>query len=100
MCTLAVIQIWSFTTVYINLHGRNSLRDHIFLFINMYLLYHLGNGIEAAWRDDFYEFNIAWILILVNIAVQYFLEARNQKNMPWAISALKQQGLIIVAVLP
>ena len=33
MCTLAVIQIWSFTTVYINLHGRNSLRDHIFLFI-------------------------------------------------------------------
>ncbi len=97
MCTLAVIQIWSFTTVYINLHGRNSLRDHIFLFINMYLLYHLGNGIEAAWRDDFYEFNIAWILILVNIAVQYFLEARNQKNMPWAISALKQQGLIIVA---
>ncbi len=97
MCTLAVIQIWSFTTVYINLHGRNSVRDHIFLFINMYLLYHLGNGIEAAWRDDFYEFNIAWILILMNIAIQYFLEARNQKNMPWAISALKQQGLIIVA---
>ncbi len=96
MCTLAVIQIWSFTTVYINLHGRNSVRDHIFLFINMYLLYHLGNGIEAAWRDDFYEFNIAWILILMNIAIQYFLEARNQKNMPWAISALKQQGLIIV----
>ena len=97
MCTLAVIQIWSFTTVYINLHGRNSVRDHIFLFINMYLLYHLGNGIEAAWRDDFYEFNIAWILILMNIAIQYFLEARNQKNMPWAISALKQQGFIIVA---
>ena len=97
MCTLAVIQIWSFTTVYINLHGRNSVRDHIFLFINMYLLYHLGNGIEAAWRDGFYEFNIAWILILMNIAIQYFLEARNQKNMPWAISALKQQGLIIVA---
>ncbi len=96
MCTLAVIQIWSFTTVYINLHGRNSVRDHIFLFINMYLLYHLGNGIEAAWRDDFYEFNIAWILILMNIAIQYFLEARNQKNMPWAISALKQQGFIIV----
>ncbi len=97
MCTLAVIQIWSFTTVYINLHGRNSVRDHIFLFINMYLLYHLGNGIGAVWRDDFYEFNIAWILILMNIAIQYFLEARNQKNMPWAISALKQQGFIIVA---
>ena len=96
LCTLAIIQIWSFTTVYINLHGRNSLRDHIFLFINMYLLYHMGNGIGTAWRDDFYEFNISWILILANIALQYFLEVRNQKNMPWAVSVLKQQGLIII----
>ena len=96
LCTLAVIQIWSFTTIYINLHGRNSVRDHIFLFINMYLLYHMGNGIGTAWRDDFYEFNISWILILGNIALQYFLEVRNQKNMPWAVSVLKQQGLIII----
>ena len=38
LCTLAVIQIWNFTTFYINIYGRNGVRDHVFLFINMYLL--------------------------------------------------------------
>lgn len=75
-CTLAVIQIWSFSTIYINIHGRNSIRDHIFLFINMYLLYHMANGIGHNWRENFYEFSIAWALILINIAIQYFLEIR------------------------
>ena len=95
-CTLAVIQIWSFSSMYINLHGRNSIRDHIFLFINMYLLYHMANGIGPDWRENFYEFSIAWALILVNIAVQYFLEIRNQKDMPGANIVLKQQGFIIL----
>lgn len=95
-CTLAVIQIWNFSSIYINLHGRNSIRDHIFLFINMYLLYHMANGIGPDWRENFYEFSIAWALILVNIAVQYFLEIRNQKDMPGANIVLKQQGFIIL----
>ena len=38
LCTLAVIQIWNYTTYYINLYGRNGARDHVFLFINMFLL--------------------------------------------------------------
>lgn len=96
-CTLAIIQIWSFSTIYINIHGRNSIRDHIFLFINMYLLYHMANGIGADWRDNFYEFNIAWALILLNIAVQYFFETRNRKETEWAVVVLKQQGYIILA---
>ena len=96
-CTLAVIQIWSFSTIYINIHGRNSVRDHIFLFINMYLLYHMANGIGHDWREGFYEFNIAWALILINIAIQYFLEMRNQKGKEWAVIVLKQQGYIILA---
>ena len=35
VCTLAIIQIWNFSTFYINMHGRNGLRDHIALFVNM-----------------------------------------------------------------
>lgn len=30
LCTLAIIQIWNFTTFYINRYGTNGLRDHIF----------------------------------------------------------------------
>ena len=96
LCTLAVIQIWSYSSVYINIHGRNSVRDHIFLFINMYLLYHMANGISSEWREGVYEFSIAWALILVNIAVQYFLEIRNKKEIPGANIVLKHQGYIIL----
>ena len=35
LCTLTIIQLWNFTTIYINLFGRNSLRDHVFLCVNM-----------------------------------------------------------------
>ena len=31
LATLAVIQIWNYSTFYINMFGRNGLRDHIFL---------------------------------------------------------------------
>ena len=59
LCTLAVIQIWNFTTFYINLYGRNGVRDHVFLFLNMYLLYHLADGIHIGWQSTFYRFNAA-----------------------------------------
>ena len=41
LSTLAVIQIWNYTTYYINVYGRHSVREHAFLFINMFLLYFL-----------------------------------------------------------
>ena len=47
LCSLAVIQIWSFSTFYINMCGRNGLRDHIFLFVNMYA----GRGRRPASED-------------------------------------------------
>ena len=67
LCSLAIIQIWNFSTFYINLYGRNGKRDHVFLFINMYLLYHMADGISSGWRASVDQFCIAWFLILVNI---------------------------------
>ena len=51
LCTLAIIQIWNFSTFYINLYGRNGVRDHVFLFVNMYLLYHMADGISTGWQE-------------------------------------------------
>lgn len=95
LCTLAVIQIWNFTTFYINIYGRNGVRDHVFLFINMYLLYHMAVGISVGWESAFYRFNIAWTLILVNIAVQHLIELRNQKDAPWETMQLKRKAAIL-----
>ena len=78
-CTLAIIQIWMFSTFYINLYGKNSVRDHIFLFLNMYLLYHMSTGISSDWKENSYRFCIAWALILINIGVQHIIEARSHK---------------------
>ena len=71
LCTLAVIQIWTFTAYYINLYGRNSARDHVFLFVNMFLLYFVGEGTRQDWQAYHTQYNVAWALILVNIGLQY-----------------------------
>ena len=80
MCTLAVIQIWNFTTYYINAFGRNGARDHVFMFINMFLLYFIAEGTRFEWQEFHTQYHIAWSLILLNIAVQYLLELRNQRG--------------------
>ena len=78
VCTLAVIQIWNFSTYYINIYGRHSVREHVFLFINMFLLYFIGEGTRVDRQNYHTMYHIAWALILVNIGVQYMIELRRQ----------------------
>ena len=108
LCTLAVIQIWNFTTFYINMFGRNGIRDHIFMFINMYLLYFIGQSTRADWMDFQTQYHIAWGLILVNIGVQYIIELRNHKADVWNRDIIKRMiialfveaSLVFVAAIP
>lgn len=93
--TLAVIQIWNFSTFYINLYGRNSVRDHVFLFINMYLLYLMADGTRLDWQASVVKYSAAWALILINIGVQHLIEIRNRKNAPWEIKQLRHKALIV-----
>ena len=96
LCSLAIIQIWSYSTFYINLYGRNGKRDHIFLFINMYLLYHMADGISSGWRTSVNQFCIAWFLILVNIGLQHLIEMRNHSGEHWVLEQLKRKAMIII----
>ena len=80
VCTLAVIQIWNFTTYYINVFGRNSIREHISLFFNMFLMYFIAEGTGKDWADYYVQYHIAWALILLNIGIQYLIELRNHKD--------------------
>ena len=78
--TLAVIQIWNYTTFYINVYGKNNARQYVFLFINMFLLYFMADGTRAEEGEKYFaQYHIAWALILINIAVQYLLEVREYK---------------------
>ena len=80
MTTLAVIQIWNYTTYYVNVYGRHSIREHVFLFINMFLLYFIGEGTRADWQGYHTQYHIAWALILLNIGIQYLIELKNSRG--------------------
>lgn len=83
LCTLAIIQIWNFTTFYINMFGRNGVRDHVFLLVNMYLMYFIGESTRFDWAAYQAQYHIAWALILANIGLQYVIEMRNHKMDVW-----------------
>ncbi len=92
---LAIIQIWNFSTFYINVYGRNGTREHIFLFINMFLLYFMADGTNIQWQSSFYKYNAAWMFILINIGVQHIIEMRNRQSAPWEIKQLRHKSIII-----
>ena len=84
LCTLITIQIWYMTTLFINRYGNNEFSEYIGLFINMYLLYYMADGTSLQWESTFYRYNIAWMLILVNLMVQYLLKMkRPEYSAPW-----------------
>lgn len=84
LCTLITIQIWYMTTLFINRYGNNEFSEYIGLFINMYLLYYMADGTSLQWESSFYRYNIAWMLILVNLMVQYILKMkRPEYSTPW-----------------
>jgi len=74
--TLAVIQIWNYSTFYINIYGENSPRNHIFIFLNMFALYFMGTSTKMNWRLFQTRHHITWALILLNIALQYLIEMK------------------------
>lgn len=97
LCTLAIIQIWNFTTFYINMFGRNGLRDHVFLCINMYLMYFVGEATRRDWLAYKEQYHIAWALILVNIGMQYVIELRNHEADVWNRDLIKRMALTLFA---
>lgn len=107
LVTLAIIQIWNFSNFYINRYGNNRVRDYIFLFINMYLLYFMADGTKANWHSDFNQYQVAWGLILLNIAIQYIIEYRHHLDAPWELAQIKRtiailsiEAIMIFAFIP
>lgn len=95
ICTLSIIQIWNFTTFYINMFGRNSLRDHVFLLINMYLVYFVGEATRLDSSAYIAQYHIAWGLILANVGLQYLLELRNHGTDVWNRDVIRRMSITL-----
>ena len=96
MTTLAVIQIWNYSTYYINIYGRHGVRDHVFLFVNMFLLYFVGEGTRSDWQGFHTQYHIAWALILANVGVQYIIEYRHYGDEPERRKQLSRMAVILL----
>ncbi len=107
VATLVILQVWYFSTLFINRYGTNGVADHVFLFINMYLLYYLADGTRLG-GGYYLRYNAAWGLILLNLAVQYFLKLRRSGGMmPWESRHIKYhmrllllQSALVFASIP
>jgi len=94
---LVILQVWYLSTLFINRYGDHSARSYIGLFINMFLIYYMATGTRLDWSDYYMRYNIAWGLILINLAVQYFLQyLKNRKQKPWEIPFLQRHILFLV----
>lgn len=95
--TLAVIQIWNYTTFYINVYGKNKARQYVFLFINMFLIYFMADGTSIENGEVYFvKYHMAWALILINIAVQYLCEIREYKGDEVNLRRIRSMAAIIL----
>lgn len=107
LSTLTVLQIWTYSVLYINRYGENTITDFIFVFANMYLLYFMGMETRLDWWQDYQPYNTAWALILINLAIQYLIKARRvaprhprAKHLThaWAIFYFIEAGLVLLTI--
>lgn len=78
---LIVLQVWFFTTFFINRYGDHSASDNVCLFVNMFLLYFLAKGIRADWEHTALNTAISWALILVNLIVHWLIKRFRYSNL-------------------
>ena len=108
LTTLIILQVWFFTTLFINRYGTDSVAEYIGLFINMYLLYYMAQGTSSNWREYYIQFNVAWALILINLAVQYCLKLREcpgrepllRKHIIYHIVLLLSEAAVVLISIP
>lgn len=74
--SLIFIQIWYYSTLYINRYGKNGISENIMLLTNMFLLYIMGANTNHGWDLNYPAFAGAWAFLLINMAIHYWLRLK------------------------
>ena len=97
LSTLIILQVWYFSMLFINRYGSNGVAEHMLIFVNMYLLYYMGEGTRVQWEESYVRYDVAWGLILVNLAVQYYLKYRaSTREAPWEATHIRHQIVLLL----
>ena len=78
--SMAVLEIWYYSTLFINRFPNHQIQRNVCIFVNMYLMYYVSVGIRDNWKDYFYYLHGAWALILLHMAVQYWFALRHAEE--------------------
>ncbi len=78
--SVAVLEIWYYSTLFINRFPEHKIQRNICIFINMYLLYYIAAGIRDDWKEYYYQIHVAWALILLHLAIQYWFALRRASH--------------------
>ena len=93
--SLIIIQIWSYTTVFVNRFGENGLAENLMMFFNMFMLYIMGSNTIIGWDLNYGAYMGAWIMILLCMTVQYILKLRHADT-DCARSLIKRTMVIFI----
>ena len=103
---LVILQVWFYSTLLMNRYGDRSMPECVGLFVNMFLLYFLANGVRTDWHETSLSFNLTWAGILANLATQWLIKLRTYTNLDEtdrgimrgsAICLLVQAAMAVVA---
>ncbi len=104
--SLIILQIWCYSTLYMNWFGRNSFRDGLMTLINMILLYFIGANTIHGWDINYPVYMVSWSLILVNLSIQYLLQcisvkdSEAKKHIRKNVTVLLLQAAFIIFSIP
>ena len=102
--SMAVLEIWYYSTLFINRFPQRRIQRNVCIFVNMYLLYYIAGGIRDDWRSYYFQIHTAWCLILLHLAVQYWCALRHaphrEQYLRRDLDLLLLEALVILISLP
>ena len=78
--SVAILETWYFSTLFINRFPQFPRQRNLCIFINMYCMYYVADGLGDDWRGDYYQIHIAWAVILIHLAIQYWIALRKETH--------------------
>lgn len=97
-CFICILQCWVFTAILMNRYGYRQISDYVCIFINMFLLYLMADGITEDIEYGFIRFHVAWALLLLNLAVQFAWRKHRHECMDGTDDRIIRSYLIVLLV--
>lgn len=92
-----MLQVWFKTTTLMNRFGTGGVLDILCLIVNMFLLLGMTNAISTGW-EQYYIYNLSWVLINVNLIVHWCLRFYLSKDRTPELALFLKRVIVVLTV--